>query len=115
MPRTPWIEPRTLAPGWRLRISSVAPTTVWLMTAVGPPPCAMTKVPAMVFFSRGEGFQGTLACLAASRNGRNSCMRPKSAQRFWDDGTHKKEDERPRGSDDDDRGLLGHAAEEDDD
>ena len=48
MPRTPWMEPSTLAPGCRLRISSAAPTMVWLMTAVGPPPCAMTKVPAIL-------------------------------------------------------------------
>src|SRR5436190_22258296 len=93
MPRTPWMEPSTLAPGWRLRISSVAPTTVWLMTAVGPPPCAMTNVPAMLDFSRRDGFQSTLACLAGSRNGSFE-RRPHAA---W-------------GPDDDGRTPLGHAA-----
>src|SRR5215510_14482743 len=47
MPRTPWRAPSTLAPGWRFFASSTAPTSVWLMTAVGPPPCAITKVADM--------------------------------------------------------------------
>src|SRR6188472_593521 len=50
MPRTPWRAPRTLAPGWRFFASSTAPTSVWLMTAVGPPPCAITKVADMPIF-----------------------------------------------------------------
>jgi hypothetical protein len=38
----------------------------------------MTKVPAIPDVSRGDGFQGTLACLAASRNGGLGSVIPKS-------------------------------------
>src|SRR5579862_1993160 len=48
MPRTPWRAPYTERTWAYLRASSATPTTLWLMTAVGPPPCATSIFPGFM-------------------------------------------------------------------